>query len=200
LTPVETAFIQKVRSDLAEYGMRLILRNSKFVQTEGVKCLGFFDQQNIIVATGTPNWVGTLAHEYSHFIQWATGSKIYSKCFGPVNNYADIQEEWLQGKKHKPFLVRRAFDAVREMERECEMIAVEVIKKYSLPIDIERYTQEANCYIYMHHLMENHRVHMDEFRRDPLNRRYTRMMPSTFRHKSHRKIPADIQAILEKAL
>lgn len=200
MTPAETAFIQKVRDDLAEYGMRLVLRNSKLVQVDGVKCLGFFDQEKIMIGTGSPNWVGTLAHEYSHFIQWATGSKIYAKCFGPVNNYADIQEEWLRGKKHKPFLVRRAFNAVREMERECEMIAVALIKKYELPVDIERYTQEANCYIYMHHLMEHHRIAMDGFQKDPFDRRFTRMMPSTFRHKSHRKIPEGIQALLEKTL
>lgn len=200
MTSPEEAFLKQVKSDLAEYGIKLILRDTKMVKVEGVSCLGFFDQERIMVATKNPGWLGVLAHEYSHFLQWATGSAIYKKCFGPTNNYATIQEEWLLGKKHKPFLVRRAFNAVREMERECEMIAVELIKKYQLPIDIERYIQEANCYIYMHHLMEHHRIHCDGFKKDPFHRWYTRKMPSSFRHKSHTTIPEDIRLLLERTL
>ena len=64
-----------------------------------------------------------------------------------MGDYAEIQDQWLKGKKFEARRIRKAFDAVRAMERECEMITVEVMKDYGLDVDIDRYKQEANCYI-----------------------------------------------------
>ncbi len=195
---VNEEFVEKVKTNLADYGMVLSFSPKRFVMADRVKCLGYFDEKKIMVAKGNPNWIEVLAHEYSHFIQWMVGSEAYVKCFGPKNYYTTICEEWLHGKKKKPFMVKRAFNAVREMERECEMIAVQVIKDNGLNVDIERYTQEANCYIYMHHLMEEHGKHWGEAKGDPFSSRIIRNMPSSFRHKSHKKIPDNIRKILDR--
>lgn len=190
-------FVDKVRKHLAEYGMELSFSDGAFVKAEGAKCFGYFDEQKIAIAKGHNRWVEVLAHEYSHFLQWLAGSETYVKCFGPKNYYSTICDEWLNGKKHKAFMVKRAFDALRAMERECEMIAVKVMRDNDLGVDIERYTQEANCYIYIHHLMEARRMGWDKFKEDPFEARYIRKMPSSFRHKSHKKIPADIRKLFE---
>lgn len=191
-------FVDKVRKHLADYGMELSLSDGAFVKTEGSQCLGYFDEKKIAVATGNPRWIEVLAHEYSHFLQWLTGSETYAKCFGPKNYYSTICDEWLRGKEYKPFMVKRAFDALRAMERECEMIAVKVIKSNNLQVDIERYTQEANCYIYIHHLMETRRKSWNLFKKDPFKSGHIRKMPSSFRHKSHKKIPEDIQELFDR--
>ena len=196
----ERAFIKAVKSELGEYGMKLVLARSKFVFADQASCWGFFDQKKIKVARGNPRWIEVVAHEYSHFLQWLVGSKSYSLCFGPMGDYAEIQDQWLKGKKFEARRIRKAFDAVRAMERECEMITVEVMKDYGLDVDIDRYKQEANCYIYIHHLMEIHRKRLDNFKKDPLIPYYIRKMPASFRQHSHQTLPKKVEEILARCV
>lgn len=200
MSTAERVFVAAVRQDLAQYGIKLVFRRGRFVNADGAKCFGFFDEKQICVAKGNARWVEVLAHEYSHFIQWLSGSRLYSLCFGPMGNHAAIQEDWLRGKKYEARRVRKAFDAVRAMERECEMIAVKVMEEYGLNIDIERYKQEANCYVYIHHLMEIHRKELDKFKKDPMIPYYIRKMPSTFRQQSHSTLPKKVEEIFSKCV
>ena len=196
----EKAFVRAIRAEMSIYGVRLNLVNSKFVRSDGVKCFGFFDEKQIRVGRKNPRWLEVLAHEYSHFIQWVNGSKLYSLCFGPMANYATVVEDWLQGKDFPMRRVRKAFNTLRAMERECEMITVQVFRKFNLNVDIERYKQEANCYIYMHHLMEMNRLRLNKFRKDPLIPHYIRKMPSSFRSQSHSTMPKKIQRVLKNCV
>jgi hypothetical protein len=192
----EKQFIKAVKAELKEYEIRLVFSRSNFVKTSDMQCFGFFDEEQIRIAKKNPKWIEVLAHEYSHFIQWLTSSKLYGKS----DKAATIIEQWLHGKKYDTRTVHRAFDAIRAMERECEMITVEVIREYGLDVDIERYKQEANCYIYIHHLMEMHRKKLDHFKKDPLVPYYSRKMPSSFRAPSHQKLPKKVEAILERCV
>lgn len=192
----EKQFIKAVKHDLKEYGIRLVLCRSDFVRTSDMQCFGFFDEEQVRIAKNNPKWIEVLAHEYSHFIQWITNSKLY----GRSDKAATIIERWLHGKKYDTRTVHRAFDAIRAMERECEMITVEVIKEYGLDVDIERYKQEANCYIYIHHLMETHRKKLDHFKKDPLIPYYIRKMPSSFRAPSHQSIPKKVEQVLQRCV
>lgn len=200
MTPIEKAFVRAIRAELSIYGVKLNLTRSRFVYSDGSKCFGFFDEKQIRVGKGNPRWIEVLAHEYSHFIQWVNGSRLYSLCFGPMANYANVVEDWLHGKDFEMRRVRKAFNTYRAMERECEMIAVDVFRKFNLNVDIERYKQEANCYIYMHHLMEMKRIRMSKFKKDPLIPHYIRKMPSSFRSQSHNTMPKAIQSVLDKCV
>lgn len=200
MTRNERAFVRAIRAELSIYGVRLNLVDSKFVHTDGTKCFGFFDEKQIRVGKRNPRWLEVLAHEYSHFIQWVNGSKLYSLCFGPMANYATIVEDWLHGKDFEMRRVRKAFNTLRSMERECEMLTVAVFRKFNLNVDIERYKQEANCYIYMHHLMEANRLRFSKFRKDPLKPHYIRKMPSSFRSQSHNTMPKTIERVLMKCI
>lgn len=196
----ERAFVRVVRAELSIYGVRLNLMDSKFVHADGIKCFGFFDEKQIRVGKRNPRWIEVLAHEYSHFIQWVNGSKLYSLCFGPMANYATVVEDWLHGKDLPKRRVHKAFNTLRSMERECEMLTVEVFRKFRLNVDIERYKQEANCYIYMHHLMEMNRMRLSKFRKDPLKPHYIRKMPSSFRSQSHNTMPKTVERVLMKCV
>lgn len=196
----ERAFVRAIRAELSIYGVKLNLTDSKFVYSDGTKCFGFFDEKQIRVGKRNPRWVEVLAHEYSHFIQWVNGSKLYSLCFGPMANYSTTVEDWLHGKEFEMRRVRKAFNTLRSMERECEMLAVAVFRKFNLNVDIERYKQEANCYIYIHHLMEINRKRLSKFRKDPLKPHYIRKMPSSFRSQSHNTMPKTIERVLMKCL
>lgn len=196
MNTAEKEFVKAVREELKEYGIDLVFSQGCFVKTDGMQAFGFFDEKQIKVAKGHSRWIEVLAHEYSHFLQWATGSKIYKKC----DTAGTIIDEWLHGKKHHGRTVHAAFENLRAMERECEMITVEVIKEYGLNVDIERYKQEANCYIYIHHLMEMHRKKLEHFKKDPMTPYYIRKMPKSFCAPSHKKIPKKVETILGRCV
>jgi hypothetical protein len=46
--------------------------------------------------------------------------------------------------------------------------------------------------------MEEHGKHWGEAKGDPFSSRIIRNMPSSFRHKSHKKIPDNIREILDR--
>jgi len=161
---------------------------------DGCHCLGYFTDEKICIATKNPRWIEVLAHEYSHFIQWKVGSSLYRKCFGPTNNYADVVDGWVKGKKYSTSRVKRAFETYRAMERECERITVSVLLEHGVNFDVERYAQEANCNVYMYHFMESQKVR--NFRKNPYARSILTKMPSSFRVQSHRTIPKSVEHIL----
>ena len=191
----ENAFVKFVRDSIGEDGLSLNIKNSRWVNSNGFKCWGFFDQEQICVAKKNPRWIEVLAHEYSHFIQWKSGTPLYKKCFGPTNNYSDVVEDWLSGKDFDHRMVRRAFETYRSMERECEKITVKILQKHSIPCDIERYKQEANLSIYMYHYMEMTRI--KSFKKDP-DWRIIRKMPASFRSQSHKTVSKEILDIVEE--
>jgi hypothetical protein len=47
----------------------------------------------------------------------------------------------------------KALDKMVEMERDCEMRAVEKIKKWGLPVNLTRYVKKANVYLYSYHML-----------------------------------------------
>jgi hypothetical protein len=191
----DKAFVEFVRKTIGDYGLRLTLRNTSWVMGDGFRCYGWFEENEIRIATKNPRWVEVLAHEYSHFLQWRRGTLLYKKCFGPTNNYADVVEDWVNGKEYDRRRVRRAFETYRAMERECEQIAVKVMNRHGVEFDYERYTQEANCCLYMYHFMEQRRI--KNFKRDPLTWRVLKKMPSSFRAQSHKTLPKSVSDILE---
>lgn len=202
----DKAFVEFVRKTIKEYGMKLTLRNSNWVKADGFSCLGWFDMDSkkdiyeIRIAVKNPRWIEVLAHEYSHFLQWRKGTRLYRKCFGADNNYgyADVVDDWLNGKEYDPRRVKRAFQAYRAMERECEQITVKVLTKHNIDFDQERYSQEANCSIYMYHFMELYRI--KEFKKNPNDWRILRKMPSTLRVQSHKILPKEVSDVLEDCL
>jgi hypothetical protein len=200
----DKAFVEFVRKTIGEYGLKLVLRNSSWLMADGFSCHGWFDIDDekeifeIRVATKNPRWIEVLAHEYSHFLQWRKGTHLYRVCFGPTNKYAEVVEDWICGKEYDRRRVKRAFNAYRAMERECELIATKVMQRHGIEYDHERYAQEANCCLYMYHFMERRRI--KDFKKDPLSWRMLRKMPSSFRAQSHKVLPKEVSDLLEDCL
>lgn len=187
-------FLKFVKNSLKEEGIKLVLRKVNWLVADGHHCLGYFCDESVCVATKNPRWIEVLAHEYSHFIQWKVGSRLYQKCFGPLNNYADVVEGWVNGKRYSSSRVKRAFETYRAMERECERITVSILLEHGIEFDMERYAQEANCNVYMYHFMESQKVR--NFRKSPYARSILTKMPSSFRAQSHKIIPKSVEHIL----
>lgn len=90
------------------------------------------------------NFLGVLAHERSHVVnQWATRSETWVAFeeleFNP--------EEIIKQKKIPPALTKYR-RATINLEWECEKETIKLLKKYNLPLNIDKYIQTANLVLY----------------------------------------------------
>jgi hypothetical protein len=188
-------FVRHVKNHLAEYGMRLVIGQGKLVNVGGYRCVGYFDEGKrvIKIAKKSSDFMSTLVHEYCHFLQCISKSKIFQK-----SDAAGIMiDEWFNGKDYPEKKLKRAFFLVRAMERDCEKRAVKIIKKFNLEIDSKMYAKKANCYIYSHFMMEKTRK-FHSYKKSPYHSRIVlKIMPSSMAVLSHRSIPPKIYSILE---
>lgn len=191
-------FVYYVRNHLKQYGGTLFLGKGKEINTgEGLRSSGTFCDSplTIRVAKNSKDFLGTLAHEYAHFLQWLEFPK---SVLTADDNASVVFFSWLGGTDHTSREVEKAFARLTIMERDAERKAVEIIKKFDLDVDIDDYIRKANCYIYMHWIMRERRSW--NYRRgakDPMkSRKLMDMMPNTFKAKSDKKIPRQIREAL----
>jgi hypothetical protein len=188
-------FVKYVKNHLAQYDMKVIIGRGKLVNVGGYRCEGFFDENKKIIkiASQCNNFLETLVHEYCHFLQFISKSKIYQK-----SNYAGyIIDTWFNGENYSPEKLKRAFFLVRAMELDCEKRAVKIIKKFNLKIDQILYTKRAHCYIYSHFMMEKTRKFY-AFKKSPYRSSVVlKIMPSKINVSSHKTIPPKIYSVLE---
>ena len=188
-------FVSHVKNHLAQYGMRLVIGRGRLLNCGGYRCEGFFnDQEKMIkIARHSANFLETLVHEYSHFLQYINNSKIYNKSDKAIL----MVDEWFAGKEFPQDKLRRSFFIIRAMERDCEKRAVKLIKKFNLQIDEKLYTKRAHCYIYSHFLMEKTRKFY-AYKKSPYRSSVVlKIMPSSMAVLSHKSIPPKVYSVLE---
>jgi hypothetical protein len=191
IPPEFKPFMASVKRQCKTYGVELMLAPAKkIVLTDDFEqeCSGYFDSDEkvLAVACGKPfiEWFEILIHEFSHMEQWKTDPR-----WEEWHDYTGHTWGWLSGEKimNKSQLAK-ALDKMVEMERDCEMRAVEKIRKWELPIPINRYTKKANTYLYRYYMLP-------EIKRFPTgiytDKKLAEMSPDTFK-KSYRKVPADM--------
>jgi hypothetical protein len=180
-------FVDKVRDHMAEHGCRIIFGRGKELNCGGYRAAGYFSDNDLELRVARKNtlWFEVLIHEYCHFLQWIEKSPVYRKS----DKSNAIIDNWFNGKQYSSRIIDKAFDCVREMERDCEMRSIKLIKKHDLPINVDRYTRMANCYIYVHYFMREYRKFWpfeQELMKSPT---VLSQMPASFRAQSHKKIP-----------
>jgi hypothetical protein len=111
---------------------------------------GYFSSEPPELAVATKHddptdWLSLMVHESCHMDQyldnrvtWDMGSMAYVHFF-----------TWLTGENiYLPHEIEAAVDGVIDVELDCERRSVDKIKKYDLPINIEKYKRRANSYLY----------------------------------------------------
>jgi hypothetical protein len=144
-------FVKDVRAKAREHGVKVRFGKGKRVALGPKRfCGGYFDSQNLVVATGIPEtwWLRTLAHESCHMDQWI--EKSYYWDIATQEDF-EILEDYLLGKTQKG--VEKAVNHTVICEADCEIRTIEKIKAYDLPLDVTRCTQEANSYLFFHKAM-----------------------------------------------
>lgn len=123
------------------------LENKHLVDMDDLPCSGYFDEENLVVATKKSNnmeWVTTLLHESCHMDQFLTGSSFYiSDSVG-----LEIVEDWINNKNINDYKLLKGFYNTIQLEIDCEKRTLRKIKKYKLPVKEKRYIQEANAYLF----------------------------------------------------
>ena len=189
--PEVKEFVKFVRNEVSYYGIKLIFGRGVEVNIGGFRSSGFFDEREIRVARKCPDWLTVLVHEYSHFLQWKYRKEEYEDM--SINNVDSLKiiHDWIDGEEFRPSTIKKAFVKARRLEKKCEMLALDIIRKHGLPINTERFIRQANCHIYYYHMMEKTRkrsIHNEMF----YSRAIAKMMPNTFQCKNVRHIPEKI--------
>ena len=163
-------FIGQVAVDCIENGVSL-----KIVQKSTVGgYAGWFDsnKKELVCAYKNVNGFETLIHEYNHFLQWKNRPDFWKHCDADNNLFLC----WVQGDKIKKKQLKEAFQKAIELERDCEESSISFIKNNNLDVDLEKYTKEANAYLYSYHYVLKYR---DWPARSVYKKSLVEMMPET---------------------
>ena len=191
IPPEYKPFLASVKRQCKTYGIELVLAPSRdVVLTDDFSqdCSGYFCDRDkaLVVACGKPfkDWFEILVHEFCHMEQWKTDPR-----WGKWTDACGKTWEWMAGDiiMNKTQL-RNVLDEMVELEKDCEMRAVEKIRKWGLPISVQKYVQKANVYLYSYHMLP-------EIKRFPTgvhsDKNLVEMAPKTFK-KSYRKVPDEM--------
>jgi hypothetical protein len=184
-------FITSVKRQCKKYGIELILSPSRrVVLTDDYlqECSGYFcdTDKALVVACGKPfeEWVEILIHEFSHMEQWKSDER-----WNDWNDNTGKTWDWLAGNiMLNKTQVLNMLDSMVELEKDCEIRAIEKIKKWNLPVNLTRYVKKANVYLYSYHMMPI-------LKRFPTgiytNKTLIEMAPKGFK-KTYRNVPKDM--------
>ena len=184
-------FVASVKRQCKKYGIELVLSPSNnVVLTDDFSqnCSGYFCETDkaLVVACGRPfkEWFEILIHEFCHMEQWKSDER-----WNAWNDNTGKTWDWLAGnimlnKKQ----IATMLDLMVELEKDCEVRAVEKIKKWGLPISQTKYIKKANLYLYSYYMLPI-------LKRFPTGIYYdktlTDMCPKGFK-KSYRDVPPDM--------
>ena len=121
-------------------------------------------QLTLAVGIGKPidEWLPILVHERGHMEQWIDKDRVWDEAFADNRETVDWIDEWTQGRDDLPMPIAQLIERSFAVELDCERRAIELIKKFELPIDIEQYTQKALSYVYYYKHMLHSRQWYDQ--------------------------------------
>lgn len=126
-------------------GFSFKLIAAKYVEAgKGIKCSGYFDEENLIVASLKKDWRDVLVHESCHLDQFVENSKYWR---GGEDGIM-VLDKWLLNKKNysKTYL-EKAIKSTILLELDCEKRTVKKMSKYGIKFNQSLYIQKANAYL-----------------------------------------------------
>ena len=152
-------FLLQCKKDLKKEGFTLYIGKGKLcnmMECSGYRSSAYFSlaQRKIAIASENPAFPRLIVHEMGHFYQWKNNYKWWIIANLVEKNIGDHVEWLFNGVEYSPSELDLIFTSIRNMEAECEQVALELIKKYDLPIDRSNYIKSANSYIYFYNLVK----------------------------------------------
>ena len=129
-----------------------------------------------------------LVHEYGHLTQWVDDTPLWKS----VEVSMPILDGWLAGTEHPD--IAKHIGNCRDLELDNEKRAVNIIKKFELPIDIPRYRKKANSYVMFYNYMLISRRWCTPKNSPYSNKRVIEAMPDKF-NMNYNKLPKKIEKL-----
>lgn len=146
--------------DLTKNGINVILDNiDVLVDDSGIVYHGYFSGKEVYccVKRKELNWMLIFIHEYCHFLQKKENSLVdreYDK-----NKTIQHISDWISGKKEISLnRIKKACSIIRNSELDCEIRTVDLMKKYGVELDYDKYIKSANAYVYFYNMVYKHRT------------------------------------------
>lgn len=132
----------------------------------GMGCFVEYDEDSetngkLMVATKRVRWqwLGTLAHELSHVMQWLECEPTYMAGDMPEGEASVIVDDWLGSTKDfDKRTIRKAIQVTVDCELDNEKRTVRMLRKFKLPVAKKRYIQAANSYLFFHQVVFENRT------------------------------------------
>jgi phosphorylcholine metabolism protein LicD len=150
MTQKELNFIEFVKHQCFEYGVKCRLKNVTYVKLSGnIKCSGYFDSEvpELVVAMNRKDWIEILVHEYCHLTQWVDNIPLWNKSAVSLEKI----DVWLSGGEVRG--INRHLGVARDLELDNEKRSVALIREWGLKVDVEHYIQKANAYVQFYNYM-----------------------------------------------
>lgn len=118
---------------------------TKYVNSGGIKCSGFYDETDLKVAAGKKEWLDVLVHESCHLDQHIEKVPFWKNGEDGIN----LIDSWLLKKKNvsKERLQKAIKDTIL-LELDCEIRTVKKLQKYKISFNKGNYIQKANSYLF----------------------------------------------------
>lgn len=136
-------------------------------------CGGWFDSRGkeFVIAMKSNSWFEILLHEYCHYLQWKNNRKF----FNMKTTSCGILFSWLENEDYSDNIIKKAINDIIEIEWDCEINALKLIKQYKLDIDVDQYIKSANACLLFYHMVHQSRKWCIG---SPYGPKITRTMPS----------------------
>jgi hypothetical protein len=138
-------FISDLAAKCVSHNISLKLISDNQVDAESIACSGYFDEEDIVVATKKKDWLDVLVHESCHLDQFVERSKFWTSGDEGIRTI----EKFLSRSKfiNMTKLKNSIIDTIM-LELDCEKRTVKKIKKYNLDVNIDKYIKQANSYLF----------------------------------------------------
>jgi len=152
------SFLAKTKNELLFSGVKIDLSEDShvfFPPAYDIPVNGYFITEPLLLACGTgkslDQWFPIYVHEFNHFRQWKEQDPEYLAGFIDGREAFEYIDDIVEGrvtatKEEFWNYVNRA----RNLEANCERRSHAMIIEFELPIDKDRYAQQANSYIHFY--------------------------------------------------
>jgi hypothetical protein len=191
----EEDFIKLVKDTCKENGIKCLLKPVRYIMLDkksNSRCSGYFDEttKTLCVSMKHPLALDVLVHEFNHLMQWKNNIAVWRittelKAF-------QLFYSWLDGSPVKN--INRLISYVRDLELDNEIRSVEMIKEYSLPIDVNLYIKRANSYIYFYNWIKHSKQWCKPNNSPYMNKRLVDIMPEHFNN-NYNHLPENIKKV-----
>ncbi len=158
-------FITVVRHCCKLLNVQLVFGKGKTVRLDSESVRGYFcppegkSAGQLRVATGVPRarWIGVLCHEFGHMSQWFYRDPCFHATLKDGRDPETVMDRWTAGVNYSPATVQEAFDIIRCYERDADDRAMQFIKDYDLPVNLNTYKRDSENMDYSYEQMMNNR-------------------------------------------